>query len=145
MQPLPHEYVVTASGAAMGDVTLESASVPPITSEPPKEFGGSGTQWSPESLLVSAIADCFILSFRGIARASKLEWQDLKCEVTGTLAQVERTTKFTQYQIHASLTLPPDSDTAKGERLLHKAENICLITNSLNGTVSLTTEVHTAP
>jgi len=28
--------------------------------------------WSPENLLIAAIADCFILTFRGVSRAATL-------------------------------------------------------------------------
>jgi hypothetical protein len=33
----------------------------------PREFDGRGNQWSPESLLAAALADCFVLSFRAVA------------------------------------------------------------------------------
>lgn len=141
MQPLPHHYEVLATAAAVGEVTLDSANVEAIVSEPPAEFGGSGQHWSPESLLVAAIADCFILSFRGTARASKFEWTDLRCSVTGTLDRVDKVTKFTHYKIQATLTISADSDPERGERLLHKAEASCLITNSLTGEIALETTV----
>lgn len=141
MEPLPHHYTVTATGQSTGDVALNSANVDTIMSAPPAEFGGSGDRWSPESLLVAAIADCFILSFRGIARASKFDWLDLECRVVGTLDRVDNITQFTQYHINATLKVPAGTDLDKGDRLLHKAEMNCLITNSLRGTVSLTTMI----
>jgi organic hydroperoxide reductase OsmC/OhrA len=31
------------------------------------QLGGPGGQWSPETLLVAAAAECFILTFRAVA------------------------------------------------------------------------------
>ncbi len=131
MQDFPHHYQVAASAADTGNVELSSDGVAAIASAPPAEFGGPGDQWSPESLLVAAVADCFVLSFRAIARASKLDWTSLSCDVTGTLDRVERKTQFTGFDVKAELVVPAGTDEAKAQRLLQKAEDACLITNSL--------------
>jgi len=131
MQDLPHHYVVSADAEAAGNVVLSSDGVADLESAPPAEFGGPGDQWSPESLLVAAVADCFILSFRAIARASRLEWSSLSCKVEGTLERVEKVTQFTAFKVTATLEVPADTDASKAERLLEKAEHVCLITNSL--------------
>ncbi len=144
MEPLPHHYVVTASAATEGNVTVSATGLTDITTAPPSEFGGPGDQWSPEALLMAAVADCFILTFRAVARASKLEWLALDCSANGTLDRVDRTTQFTAVAVRADLTLPADADTAKAEKLLHKAEQACLITNSLVAETTLDTSIKTA-
>ncbi len=131
MQDLPHHYVVSAGAKIAGNVVLSSDGVTDLESAPPAEFGGPGDQWSPESLLVAAVADCFILSFRAIARASKLEWDSLSCQVEGTLERVERVTQFTGFTVTATLDVSAETDEAKAQRLLEKAEQVCLVTNSL--------------
>ncbi len=131
MQDLPHLYTVSAGAEVTGYVVLSSSGVSDLPSAPPAEFGGPGDQWSPESLLVAAVADCFILSFRAIARASKLDWNSLQCSVEGTLDRIERVTQFTAFDVTATLEVPTGTDEAKAQRLLEKAEQVCLITNSL--------------
>ena len=131
MQAYPHHYVVSAAGAADGEVTLASDGLADLPSMPPEEFGGPGGYWSPETLLVSAVADCFILSFRAIARASRLEWTRLECSVDGELDKVDRVTRFTGFAVRATLEVPAGTNLAKAERLLAKAEQACLVTNSL--------------
>lgn len=137
MQDYPHHYTVNAIAAESGDVRLEAGRLPALTSGPPAEFGGTGDRWSPETLLVAAVADCFVLTFRAIARASKLEWHDLKCNVVGKLERVERVGKFTEFTVSATLKAPPQTDSGRAKRLLEKAEEACLITNSLSGKVHL--------
>jgi organic hydroperoxide reductase OsmC/OhrA len=131
MHPYPHLYTVESSAAASGDVTLSATGLPALASAPPPEFDGPGGRWSPEHLLVAAVADCVILSFRGVARANKFEWHSLECSVEGTLDKVEGKTKFTHMVVRATLRVPAGTDEAKAKQLLERAEHVCLISNSL--------------
>ncbi len=144
MQDLPHHYVVAASASADSAVVLETDGVGELASEAPVEFGGPGGHWSPESLLVAAVADCFVLSFRAIARASRFEWNALSCNVVGTLDRVERVMQFTDFAIRAELEVPAGADLDKAKRLLDKAEQACLITNSLKAESVLEASVSSA-
>lgn len=145
MQNLPHHYKVAATAAPEGDVNLTSDNLEPIPSSPPEEFGGPGNRWSPETLLIAAVADCFMLSFRAIARASKLSWKSLKCEVEGTLERSEGTMKFTEFVVNATLEVAKDTNEDRANRILEKAKASCLITNSLTGVVQLNTIVSVKP
>lgn len=141
MQDLPHHYHVNASAEADGNVTLKADDLPMLVTAPPAEFGGPGNQWSPETLLVGAIADCFILTFRAVARASKLEWTRLECSAEGVLERVERVTRFTTVTVRATLTVPAGTDSEKAERLLEKSEEACLITRSMLAESHLEAEI----
>lgn len=132
MHAFPHNYHVSASTTTEGDVVLSGTDLPAIASQPPAEFGGPGDRWSPESLLMAAIADCFSLSFRAIAQASKIPFNHLDVDVQGVLNKVERKMLFTDVQIKASLQVPEGVDADRAERLLVMAEQTCLVTNSLN-------------
>ena len=141
MHPYPHLYTAAASGRPEGNVALTSPSLPEITTAPPPEFDGPGDVWSPETLLCASLADCFVLSFRAIARASRLEWSDLKCRVEGVLERVDGVTQFTRYTTFANLRVSPGIDADKARRLLEKADHLCLISNSLRGKRTLVAEV----
>jgi organic hydroperoxide reductase OsmC/OhrA len=141
MQQFPHHYAVTATADAESDVTIESAGLPALPSAPPTEFGGPGNRWSPETLLVAAVVDCFVLTFRAIAHASKLSWTSLTCEATGTLDRVERVTQFTEFHIRARLRVPAVANEEQAQRLLQRAEQACLVTNSLKATSHLEASV----
>jgi len=131
VQDFPHHYSVSASSAADGNVQLTSPGLESLQSAGPAEFGGPGDLWSPETYLVAAVADCFILSFKAIARASKMEWTSLSCDAVGDLDKVDKVTQFTSFQIHAILEVPEGTRESKAQRLLEKAERSCLITNSM--------------
>jgi len=144
VQNLPHHYAVAASSTPAANVDLASPGLTALASAAPAEFGGPGDLWSPETLLVAAVADCFILSFRAIARASRLEWATLHCDVEGVLDRVEKVTRFTDFYLSVVLTVPPGTDDSKAMRLLEKAETVCLITNSLKSESHLDAEVRVA-
>lgn len=144
MHAFPHVYRTSAAADASSNVTVESPGLEAITTTPPPEFGGPEGHWSPETLLSAAVADCFILTFRAIARASKLDWTALRCDVDAILDRADGTMKFTRMDIRAHLTVPADVDHDKADKLLHKAESSCLVTNSLTAELKLETTIQTA-
>lgn len=131
MHPYPHLYTVAASATPEGDVPVTSAGLPALATAPPAEFDGPGDRWSPETLLCAAVADCFLLSFRGVARANKFAWHSLECVVEGTLNRIEGKTHFTHVVVRATLRAPEGTDEAKAKQLMQRAEHVCLISNSL--------------
>ena len=143
MHPYPHVYTVSAAAQATGEVTLRSPGIADLPSMPPPEFDGPGGYWSPETLLAAAVADCFMLSFRAVARASQFDWTDLSADVEAVLERVDGVTRFTRLTTRARLTVPAGTDAARARTLLEKAEKVCLITNSLNSERHLETEMVT--
>ena len=141
MQDFPHHYLVTASEGAAPTVLLESDRLPSLPSAAPAQFGGPGDRWSPETLLVAAVADCFVLTFRAVASASKVSWTTLTCDVDGTLDRVDRVAQFTRFDIKAQLSVSAGTDESFARRALEKAERGCLITNSLKASVHFHAEV----
>ncbi|MFZ0887404.1 MAG: OsmC family protein [Candidatus Binataceae bacterium] len=137
MQELPHHYKVEATAAQDGELMLESRGVEPIECAAPSEFGGPGNRWSPETMLAGAVAACFILTFRAVARASSFPWLSLTCSTEGRLERVDGTVRFTQFTLRPTLKVPAGADRDRAIRLLEKAERGCLVTGSLRSTVRL--------
>jgi organic hydroperoxide reductase OsmC/OhrA len=141
MKSLPHTYHASAANEATGSVIVSSPGLPDLETAPPAEFGGPGDLWSPETLLCAAITDCFNLTFRALARASKLEWKHLESTVEAELTRQDHSTSFTSIRVHARLQIPSSDDSERAQRLLEKAESSCLITASLRAPSHLIAEV----
>jgi len=141
MREFPHHYTATAAGGPDGDVRLEGLRLPPLRSAAPAEFDGPGDRWSPETLVTAAVADCFVLTFRAIAKFSRLPWRSLSCQAKGTLDRVERVTRFTAFTMKVVLRVPAGTSVEQARRLLQRAEESCLITNSLKAPVTLEIDV----
>lgn len=143
MDPLPHTYrTAIETEPEATDVIVRSAGLPDLSTNAPSEYGGPGDRWSPETLLMAAVADCYVLSFRAIARASELTWSNLGCEVTGTLDKDGKVVRFVAVSIRARASVAPN-DRSRAERILQKAKETCLVTNSLSASIDFAGEVTT--
>lgn len=143
MHPLPHHYRVGAFTAPHDPVlSIDSPGVPPLHTTTPPEFDGPDGQWSPETLLVASVLDCFALTFRGIARASRLDWTSLTCRATGTLERVDHVMQFTGFTIDAQVEIPDAAHADLARHVAEKADRTCLIANSLKGAIRLHVDVH---
>ncbi|HEY8049093.1 MAG TPA: OsmC family protein [Ramlibacter sp.] len=137
MQSFPHHYQARATGGVTGPVDVRGPAPAAIETWPPPEFDGQFGEWSPESLLVAAVADCFVLTFRAVARAAHLEWDRLDVDVAGTLERIDGVTRFTRMVVAPHLTIIHAGDAQRVQSLLEKAERGCLVSNSLTAEVVL--------
>ena len=144
MHPFPHRYHVQAKGGASGSVLVTTPDAPALDTQAPPEFDGPPGYWSPESLLVASVADCYILSFRAVARASKLEWTSLDVEVEGVLDRVEGVTRFIAFTVRPRLEIVSAERETLARTVLDKAKRTCLVTNSLTAACELVPTVHLA-
>jgi len=145
MQEYPHYYKAQASGKPDGEVQTDSAGLETIATTSPPQFGGPEGYWSPETLLIASIANCFVLTFRAVARASRFDWLDVQCEAEGRLEKFHTVTRFTFFTLKARLRVPEGTMKPKAELLLRKAENNCLVTNSLAADIRLDIEIEEVP
>lgn len=141
MQAFPHHYRVQAAGEPAGSVRVAAAGVAAIDTFPPPEFDGPEGQWSPETLLVAAVADCYILSFRAVARASKLAWREISVDVEGVLERVDGVMRFTRFRIAPRLVLEAGASATLAQTVLDKSKRSCLVTNSLAAECELAPQV----
>jgi organic hydroperoxide reductase OsmC/OhrA len=141
MHAYPHVYRVSATAPPEGLVRISAPDLPAIDSTPPPQFDGPPGFWSPETLLCAAVADCLVLTFRGVARGARLQWQTLECRVEGTLARVEGQSRFTHFAVLATLLVPDGADAGEARKLLERAEQVCLVSNSLRATRTLEVQV----
>jgi uncharacterized OsmC-like protein len=141
MHPFPHRYRASVGIAPEGEVSLDSEGLAQMRSLPPPEFGGPGGYWSPETLLLAALGDCTMLTFRAIAKASRFAWRELSADVEGKLERVDGNSRFTEITLRVRLVVPPGSDPARARQLLEKSEKGCPVSNSLTATKHLEAEI----
>lgn len=143
MQAFPHRYRSFAQGAPDGEVATGAEGAPVLATQAPPEFGGPPGYWTPETLLTASIADCYVLSFRAAARASRLDWQQLSVDVEGVLDRVEGVTRFTAFTVAPRLRLAPGASETLARAVLAKAKSLCLVTNSLSAPCELQPQIET--
>jgi organic hydroperoxide reductase OsmC/OhrA len=99
----------------------------------PLQFGGLEGRWSPEDLLLCAIAGCFTTTFRALADYSKFEYTDLAVEVEGTVRKAESGYEFAGILIRPILTISNvEERRPRADQLLEKARCLCLVSRALS-------------
>ena len=123
----------------------ESGSLPPVEVAAPPEFGGPPGYWSPEHLFVSAVASCLMTTFAAIARNSNLEFVSLEVPAVGRLTCGEdHRYRMQEIVLRPRLVVAREQDQTRAVRILEKAHQGCLITNSIRSEVKLEPVVQVA-
>jgi organic hydroperoxide reductase OsmC/OhrA len=141
MKPLPHEYDVTLQGTPVGYATLSADALPDLAAAPPREYDGPGDAWSPEHLLLASVSACFLFTFRAVAKASKIDFLDLKIHTSGTVARDAGVTRFTDIAVRVAVT-PCDTDIERLHLALEKTKSRCLVSSSLQTPVRVEATVN---
>lgn len=102
---------------------------------PPEFTKGVAGIWSPEHLFVAAINSCLMTTFLAIAENFKYNFIDFESKASGKLEIVEGKYMITEVTLSPILTIDDDADKEKGMKILQKAENACLISNSVRSKI----------
>ncbi len=114
----------------------------PITVATPPEFpGGVPNTWSPEHLFVSAVNVCLMTTFLAIADNSKLLFSAYSAEASGKLEKVDGKFMFSEITIKPTITVTEEKEIERAYRIIDKAEQHCLISNSIKSKVILEPEI----
>jgi organic hydroperoxide reductase OsmC/OhrA len=96
------------------------------------ELGGLQGRWTPEQLLLCALAGCFTTTFNDLARAMKFEYTDLEVEIEGSVRRNRNTgPNFSEILIRPRLTVNSEEQREAGLNLLRKTKAVCLISRAI--------------
>lgn len=118
------------------------ASSPELTNSfevatPPQFPNGMAGIWSPEHLFTAAVSSCLMTTFLSVAENSKLEFVSFICPAKGKLEQVDGKFLMTEVLLEPVVVVANEADKEKAERILHKSEAACLISNSVKAKVTM--------
>jgi len=96
------------------------------------ELGGLQGRWTPEQLLLCALAGCFTTTFHDVARMAKFEFTDLEVEIEGSVRR-SRTAgcNFNEILIRPRLTVHSEDMCEAGLALLRRAKSICMSSRAI--------------
>ncbi|NJW52602.1 OsmC family protein [Salinimicrobium oceani] len=127
-----------------GEISSPELEKPIEVATPPEFPKGMAGIWSPEHLYTAAVSSCFMTTFLAIAENSGLEFTSLVCPAKGKLSKKEGRFVMSEIILAPLLTIQEEKDLEKAEKILHKAEKACLITNSITAEVILKPQVELA-
>lgn len=139
-----HTYNVSLNWKEGRKGIMESPQLPTKieVATPPEFEKGIPDIWSPEHLYTASVLSCFMTTFLAIAEYSKLEFENFDCDAEGILDKVDGKFLMTEINLNAKLKINDISKKEKAERVLHKSEAACLISNSIKTTVNLHCEIN---
>ena len=141
MKPLPHRHEVTIAAGRGSYATMRASGLPDLRTAPPVGFDGPGDAWSPEQLLLGAVSACFVLTFRAIARASRVEVTSIAVDAEGMVDRADGRARFTEIVLRPRLALPAGVELASVRRVLDKAHRACLVSASLATPIRVEPEI----
>ena len=101
----------------------------------PTEFGGLEGRWTPEELLLAAVAGCYTTTLRAIAGTAQFDFTDLQVEASGTIRKTESGYNFTQIIVRPNLKISSPEEREKALDLLKRAEKLCLVSRVIGTTL----------
>jgi len=123
-----HKYRTVAWWSSGQTGLAKSDSAPnAIHFSAPPEFGGIEGRWTPEDLLLAALASCFTTTFQAIAGYSKFEYTDLQVEVEGTVSKAESGYRFSEVILRPTLIIQDEEKRERALNLLQKTKAACLV------------------
>lgn len=118
--------------------TLSDNGLPDITVATPPQFpGGVENVWSPEHLYVAALNVCLMTTFIAIAENSKLNFVSYTSNAKGKLERIEKRFMISEVTLYPEIVVEEEKDKDRAERIIQKAEDHCLISNSVKSEVKL--------
>jgi peroxiredoxin-like protein len=135
-----HDYhvKVRATGPRGGVLEAPLDDLPELPVSSPPEFDGPGHIWSPEHLLVAAVASCLMTTFHSIAATSGVDVLEYTDHSSGHLQRAENGLySIDTIVLRPELLVSAESNVDRALRLLEKAEAVCLIGRSIKSEVVL--------
>ncbi|GAA1689292.1 OsmC family protein [Microcella alkalica] len=100
-----------------------------------RTFHGDAERWNPEELVISALAQCHMLSYLHIASTNGLVVVDYTDDATGTLETVGDGGRLTEATLRPIVTLAAHhtaEDADRAGELHERASELCFIANSVS-------------
>lgn len=137
-----HAYRVAAWWSSGPTGLVKADSVPTaIHFTAPTGFGGLEGRWTPEELLLAAVAGCFTTTLRAIAGNAQVNFTDLQVEATGTVRKAESGYTFTEIVVRPNLKISSPEERDRARELLRRAEELCLVSRAIGTTLRFEPQV----
>ncbi len=112
---------------------------------PPEFPKGIEGIWSPEHLFVAAASSCLMTTFLAIAENSTLAFASFSCKAQGKLELIDGKLLISEILLQPTVTIYNEQFRDKTIRILKKAEDACLIANSMRSTISMEINIEVNP
>lgn len=142
-QPFPHLYTVDLETKDDAASWLKAPPRPALLGGNPPEFDGQAELWSPEHLLLAALALCYRGTFLALAARPGIQAKSFTAKATGKLEKTAAGIVYTEIKLKVSATFAAEQLEAAKE-LLVKAKKYCITGNQMKTDAQLELDVRAA-
>jgi organic hydroperoxide reductase OsmC/OhrA len=137
-------FQVNASPLPWRRIRLSSDGKSPLEVATPPEFrDGIAGMWTPEDLLVAAVASCYVQTLRAIAGRREILLYEVEVEGVGHVTRrVDGRLGFVVIELRVELSVDRQDERA-GEKAARDAHCACLVARALDIPVELELDVRT--
>ena len=141
-----HEYRVAAwwtsgrSGIAKTDTAPNA-----IQFSAPENFGGFEGSWTPEDLLLAALAACYTTTLLTLATGTQSDFTDLEVEASATICKRDSGYGFTAIILRPVLKIADPDQKDRAFEFLRKAERLCLVSRALDVPIRFAPQLEVLP
>jgi organic hydroperoxide reductase OsmC/OhrA len=121
---------------------LTSPGMEPIKTATPPDFqGGVPDIWSPEHLFTASVNICLMNTFLAIAENSKLNFKAFSSDASGKVEKSDGKYLVTEIVLKPKIAISDEKDMERAARIIDKAKNACLISNSVKTKIIMEPEI----
>ncbi len=140
MQRFPMEYGVELHKTDGDPMEIAAGHRRRLVVGLPSELGGSAEWWSPEHLLVAAVASCMSGTFFALAERAKIHVGSYHSRASGLLDRFDGRTAFSSIHLDVVITVLV-GDVERTRAVAIDAKKRCFVAASLLCPVDVVTEV----
>lgn len=135
------QYETTVVWKTGKEGRLHAGGNPEIRVATPPDSGGPRNNWSPEQLLISAVAGCLMTSALYYLEKAGVDLDSYMSNATGTMDKTPEGLAFTRIHVDISITVADDSHVEKARKATARAEISCPISKALQCPVEVHADV----
>ena len=115
------------------DHTIQLPSLPPLPGSADPTFHGNAERYNPEQLLLTALAQCHMLSYLHVAVQHGVTFTAYRDHATGTMRlNRDGSGQFEEVTLHPEVTVADPAHRELADEMHHEANRLCFIANSVN-------------
>lgn len=109
----------------------------------PTQFGGEGSEWSPEHLFLASISSCYMTTYLVFAKKYKFSLAGFSCKAAGQIGLVSGRYQFTTIHLFVKIYVADEALVETAKKACQKTQEYCLISHSVSATLVYHPEVTT--
>ena len=115
------------------DHTVQLPGLPPLPGSADPTFHGDAERYNPEQLLLTALAQCHMLSYLHVAVQHGVTVTAYRDHATGTMRlNRDGSGQFEEVTLHPEVTVADPAHRELADELHREANRLCFIANSVN-------------